>query len=416
MGPKPLTITNPVKYLGSTDGREMSRIGLHIHADYAPPRSWEQFEELCADVFQSAWRDPALVRHGRAGQRQHGVDIVGRNGALYPIGMQCKRRSKWPVSKLTIREIDNEVKEALSFIPALKAFYILTTAPDDIGLQEHVRKLNEEHEKKNLFEVVLLGWSEIVRRATLDHWVADKHFGPSGGGAPRSPLLATWMMSNKKLELTGAELELSVTELVQDIHDWPDGHIVIRQRETDTLLEQLRPFESKHLSTAERKTRIRLRDDLRVLTDAEHDAARGVMLMLTDPLASCWLLEVWGRDAPLAIEGFINHQLRPLTVSSGSRETFLRLSPPGNPDQRCAAVLPEKAIFMILEKQAQHLADYEKPMVAVVAELPHEVRARIAVPRIVRGIFDFQKNSRMTWDEIQRIKALDLGNWTFSIA
>jgi len=26
---------------------------MHVNADYAPPRSWDQFEELCADVFQS---------------------------------------------------------------------------------------------------------------------------------------------------------------------------------------------------------------------------------------------------------------------------------------------------------------------------------------------------------------------------
>ena len=65
-------------------------MSLHVHSEYAPPRSWEQFEELCADIFQSAWRDPALVRHGRAGQRQNGVDIVGRNGALYPIACSAK--------------------------------------------------------------------------------------------------------------------------------------------------------------------------------------------------------------------------------------------------------------------------------------------------------------------------------------
>lgn len=109
----------------------------HAHADYAPPRSWEQFEELCADIFQSAWRDPALVRHGRAGQRQNGVDIVARNGAIYPIGLQCKKRSKWPVSKLTTKQIDAEVAEALKFKPALQAFYILTTAPDDTTLLNH---------------------------------------------------------------------------------------------------------------------------------------------------------------------------------------------------------------------------------------------------------------------------------------
>jgi hypothetical protein len=48
----------------------------------------------------------------------------------------------------------------------LEAFYILTAAADDTKLQKHVRHINEQHEMAGLFQVVLLGWSEIVRRAT----------------------------------------------------------------------------------------------------------------------------------------------------------------------------------------------------------------------------------------------------------
>lgn len=390
-------------------------MNLHIHADYAPPRSWEQFEELCADVFQSAWRDPALVRYGRAGQSQNGVDIVGRNGALYPIGIQCKRRSKWPISRLSTKQIDEEVKKALNFKPALKAFYILTTAPDDTTLLDHVRKINEQHEKKSLFEVVLLGWGEIVRRATLDSQVADKHFGPSGGGAPRSPLLATWMMSNGKLEKTGAELELSVKELTQDLHDWPNGHIVIRQRESDALLEQLRYFEGKKLSDKERKERIRLRDDLSALTDTENKAVRGIMLMLTDPDLSVWLLKVWEDEVPLVIEAFINNHLRPGAGYSSTSNHYLRMSPIGSPEQRCAASLSSEDISSILSISQEHRVRYGKPLIDTVGELPREVRARVAIPRIIRGILEFISEDRLTWNQIRQMKALDLGLWTTSI-
>lgn len=391
-------------------------MSLHVHTDYAPLRSWEQFEELCADVFQSAWRDPALVRHGRAGQRQNGVDIVGRNGALYPIGLQCKRRSKWPVNRLTTKQIDAEIKEALNFKPALKAFYILTTAPDDTVLLDHVRKINEQHEQKKLFEVVLFGWGEIVRRATLDPQVADKHFGPSGDGAPRSPLLATWMMSKGRLEKTGAELEMNVKELIQDLYDWPTGHIVIRQRESDNLLEQLRPFEGKKLSDKERKERIKLLDDLRVLADAENEAERGIMLMLTDPDVSVWLLKVWEHDAPLAIEAFINNHLRPWNAGSVASDQYLRMSPPGDPERRCSASLSKEDVSSILTIMKERQARYGKPLTNTVDELPREVRARVAVPRIVRGILEFISEDRLTWNQIRQMKALDLGQWTISIA
>jgi hypothetical protein len=155
-----------------------------VTAEYAPPRYWEQFKELCADVFQSQFGDPALVRHGRGGQPEHGIDILARNGVVYPIGLQCKKKSQWPVRKLTKADVTAAIDEASKFDPALKEFYILTTAPDDAALQAHVAALNQKREAEGLFRVVVLGWGEIVRRATRDSDVAAKHFGPTGGDTP----------------------------------------------------------------------------------------------------------------------------------------------------------------------------------------------------------------------------------------
>jgi len=174
-------------------------MNIHTHAEYVPPKTWEQFEELCADTFSTDWSDPALVRHGRAGQRQHGVDIVTRRGNQGPIGLQCRRKSRWPVQRLTLADVDVEIAEARKFRPKLKSFYILTTAPDDAAVQEHARKISARHALKDSFDVNVLGWSEIVRRATLHDRVADKHFGP-GGGAPRAPLLATLFTSGGRFE------------------------------------------------------------------------------------------------------------------------------------------------------------------------------------------------------------------------
>lgn len=393
-------------------------MNLHVHADYAPPRSWEQFEELCADVFQSAWRDPALVRHGRAGQRQHGVDIVARNGAIYPIGLQCKKRKRWPESKISTTQIDSEVAEALNFEPALKAFYILTTAPEGAELLNHVRKVNARHEREKLFEVVLLGWNEIVRRATLDPSVADKHFGPAGGGAPRSPLLATWIMSKGKLEKTDEELVLSVEELTQDLHDWPTGHFVIRQRESDKILEKLRSYEGRSLSTAERRKRVTLRNKLRLLTDAEVLAVRAVNLMLTDPELSVWFLKVWEPygDTPLAIEAFVNNHLKPKAGTIPYDATYLRMSPPGDPDRRCSTLLSKREVSSILNIMAERKTRYGAPLTETVSELPDEVRARKATPRIIRGLLEFMSEDRLTWDQIRRMGALDIGLWKVSMA
>ena len=186
-------------------------MSAHAQFEYPPPRSWEQFEELCADTFAAEWTDPALVRHGRAGQRQHGVDIVARHGARWPIGLQCKKKSKWPVKRLTTQEIDQEVMKARKFRAKLQSFYILTTAPDDTAIQKHVREINEKHASSGLFNVEVLGWSEIVRRATLHAAVARKHFGGSSNEPP-SPLLAVLFASQHLLELKGVDLSLTCRE------------------------------------------------------------------------------------------------------------------------------------------------------------------------------------------------------------
>jgi hypothetical protein len=58
-------------------------------------------------------------------------------------------------------------KDALEFRPSLRSFYILTTAPDDANGQEHARPITARHQTEGLFDVNVVGWSEIVRRATL---------------------------------------------------------------------------------------------------------------------------------------------------------------------------------------------------------------------------------------------------------
>lgn len=94
-------------------------------AEYVPPRTWHQFEELCADTFAAQWCDPFLVRYGRAGRRQCGLDIVARRGKEWPIALQCTGISTYPMERLTLTEIENEIGEALKFRPNLKSFYLL---------------------------------------------------------------------------------------------------------------------------------------------------------------------------------------------------------------------------------------------------------------------------------------------------
>ena len=141
------------------------------------PKSWDEFEDICADLFGQIWNDPNIVRYGRLGQSQNGVDIRGRLPDSRVVGVQCKRKRQWPVVEVTAAEIDDEVAEALKFEPPLSEFTFATTAPNDAKLQAHVDAITERHRAKGLFSVHLLGWNELSRRIADHAQLFEKHYG-----------------------------------------------------------------------------------------------------------------------------------------------------------------------------------------------------------------------------------------------
>lgn len=42
-----------------------------------PPTHWQQFEDLCLEIFRGVWKDPKALKNGRIGQPQHGTDVYG---------------------------------------------------------------------------------------------------------------------------------------------------------------------------------------------------------------------------------------------------------------------------------------------------------------------------------------------------
>jgi len=356
-----------------------------------------------------------LVRHGRAGQRQHGVDIIARQGARYPVGIQCKRRSRWPVSRLNSKEIDDEVAEADKFTPTLQAFYIVSTVQDDTKLQEHVRRLNEARRKQKNFEIVLLGWSEIVRRVTLQPEVAAKHFG-AVGGMPPAPLLATWFTKAGALELTGTEFDLAVRELALDLHDHPNGRVVIRQRETDVLIEQIKALEADESTLELRMQRVELRRKLKRKIAEEQAVARGVIFMLTDPTVAGLVVEVLENDTPALVRGFIEDELNSDRgiVNTGDHE--MHLWPPRKklPEFRIKRYFPKALVPELVELRNRNMASCNKPLTDSVLELPASLRNLHAVPVVLRNIFS-ALDEGATLDSLRANGWLDVSSWAVEI-
>jgi len=393
------------------------------HFEYPPPRSWEQFEELCADLFEAAWNDPSLVRHGRAGQRQNGVDIVARQGGRYPVGLQCKKRKRWPVKKLTIAEIDAEVNEAMGFHPRLEAFFLLTTAEDDTKLQEHIRRINEQHKAAGLFPIVLLAWPEIVRRVTLYERVARKHFGGFGSAELVSPLLATWYAKGGKLELAETEWKLSVAEVAEDFFDWPNGHLVVRQRETDALTLKLQDLIGRKESVALRMQKLQLRKELRRMMMMEQRVEGMVKMILGNDKLRVYFLAVWEEDSDLPIviraivEAALNREL------GGMHDYKIYVSPPSPyllsgqrtpssvADSDIAVDMPQDVYAEIEAVRKARYMRFGKPLTYTVGELPLTARAQYAVPAIIRRIERIRDEERKTLDEMDAAGYLDLPQW-----
>lgn len=382
-----------------------------VHFEQAPPKSWEQFEELCADTFQEEFQDYALVRNGRQGQAQDGVDIVARQGVLWPIGIQCKKKSRWPVKKVTPRDVDDEIAKAKNFKPALKVLYFVSTAPDDGPLQEYVRNLNMRHKKQKLFEIVVIGWAELERRAKKHHHVAAKHFGSYSTG-PASPLIAAWRATDHKLALGDRELGIAIREVIHDLSDFPNGRILIRQRETDDLLFTIKERQAApKLPLSEREAILDLRDKLERLRDRERTAVAGLQLLFGHRLLR-ELISAWRDHAPLFVRSFVEQELDP-NFSTVTGLEKIRLFPPGTaPEDRIAVFMPPSDIYSIMQHQNKLRCRYPELKTDNVSELPEAVQFKWAMPALVRAWLSALESGRSA-EELERASWFDSTAWRF---
>ncbi len=135
------------------------------------PKSWDEFEDMCADLLKRIWKDPYVVRNGRGGQRQDGVDIygypehLGGHASGNVAGAQCKE-----TDVLTIAIVEAEVAKAKAFEPRLAEYLVLSTAKRDAVLQQAVRTKQWE------FRVQVLFWEDISLELSSHDDLLQKYF------------------------------------------------------------------------------------------------------------------------------------------------------------------------------------------------------------------------------------------------
>jgi hypothetical protein len=129
------------------------------------PKTWQEFESICHQLWKEIWCDPNAQKNGRLGYPQHGVDVFGR--PIYSsahAGVQCKDKDERLGSKLSESELVAECDKATNFRPQLDAFTLATTAPRDPLIQLTARELTAEN--KYHFDVHVWSWDDIEPEIT----------------------------------------------------------------------------------------------------------------------------------------------------------------------------------------------------------------------------------------------------------
>lgn len=143
------------------------------------PKNWQDFEDVCKELWRENWPCREIQSHGRNGQAQYGVDVFGiPDGEEKYYGIQCKHKSIG--EELTESEVDHEIQEAYKFPTPLKMLYIATTANNDAKIQKHVMLKDVENREKGLFGIRVYSWPEIsdlLRQHTnVLNWYMEEKF------------------------------------------------------------------------------------------------------------------------------------------------------------------------------------------------------------------------------------------------
>lgn len=139
----------------------------NIAVDIFPPAYWQDFEKLTLDIAKIQWKDDYAERHGREGQAQGGIDVLGYNhSAREHTGIQCKKRApktkpshESPSNTLTVQEIDEELKKIKSSKHRVDRFIIATSGLRDAKLQKHVATINRNEPN---IKVAIKFWDDYV--------------------------------------------------------------------------------------------------------------------------------------------------------------------------------------------------------------------------------------------------------------
>jgi hypothetical protein len=138
-----------------SDGRDLSEpadlpgplFSVTAAQEIPKPKNWQDFQRGCVVLFQAELKDPHAQEYGRHGQKQRGIDILGRRNGdpNHFVGIQCRRY----VDPLKKADILKDCRDALAIILFFRPHSSLTISSETsrsrlTGLSPYTRNLIAE--------------------------------------------------------------------------------------------------------------------------------------------------------------------------------------------------------------------------------------------------------------------------------
>ncbi|MBM7482342.1 tetratricopeptide (TPR) repeat protein [Bradyrhizobium sp. USDA 3686] len=141
------------------------------------PKDWQDFQRGCVALFQAELNDPHAQEYGRNGQKQLGIDVLGRRDGVHDhfVGIQCRRYDK-PLKKAAILK---DCRDALSIKAGLKEIIFATTCPSDARATDAALEVEAElRAEGHDLKVILYSWSDLELKI-CQHQAALPYFFPA---------------------------------------------------------------------------------------------------------------------------------------------------------------------------------------------------------------------------------------------
>ncbi len=129
---------------------------------FPKPDNHVAFELFCLRFLGELWKCSTLVRYGKSGEEQHGIDIIDQSAQTPWRAAQCKHHESH--KSLPDSEIEDEVNKVIAGPHKIHEYHILTTAKKTTRSQDVVFRLNQSHKQVGLFTIHLWTWDEIEEK------------------------------------------------------------------------------------------------------------------------------------------------------------------------------------------------------------------------------------------------------------